>query len=578
MPIQRPSDIQFPIDARRVFTVVAVWIAFIGIRGDARELPRLVVILSVDQLSYEYLERFSENFSEKGIFRRIERDGAWYSQCFHRHAFTLTGPGHAAMTTGTYAYRSGIIDNEWYQPETRSKLNCVEDAKSPIVGVASGETDLKGISPVNLLAPTVGDVLRRSTADQAKVFGVTLKDRSAVLMSGQRPNGVYWLDFKSRQWVTSRYYRDILPDYLRQINKSALITGQAGRVWRLLYRPEQYLKFYPDNSPFEGTGEGLGRSFPHQIASASDPSFVKQVATSPFGNDVTMEVARRLIDAEGLGQDDIPDILNLGISSNDYVGHQYGPNSLEVEDMTYRTDLLIGEFADYLDHRVGAGRWTLFMAADHGIQPIPEYAAIQGAAGKRMPFGELDPFAERLDARLSAKFGALSANSRYVEFVDSHQIFLSGCRPPESAVNCKERRIFVRDQLLQSGLVAVAYTRDELISGKSDLKLSPELTAYLPEGADIFQLMQRSFHQQRSGDVLFALLPFQVQSTTPAMHGSPWKSDAHIPLLALGNGISQGRWSRPTSPASIASTVARLLQIEPPAANEESPLREALGE
>ncbi len=565
--------------------VRALWLLIILVldlapspRLAAADVPRLVIVMSVDQLRYDYLERFSNHFAADGIFRLVMRDGASYSQCFHRHAFTVTGPGHSVMMTGTFPYRTGIIDNEWYDRATRAKQNCVVDLNSAIVGAPPGKAELKGVSPANLLVPTVCDVLRAATQDQAKVFGLTLKDRSAVLMSGHHPSGVYWFDANTGLWVTSRYYRSTLPNYMQEINRSDWVEQYGHKVWKLLYDPKVYHLNCPDASPFEGTTDGVDRSFPHTLPKESDAKYFKQLMISPFGNELTIGVAQRLIEAEHLGQDEIPDLLNLGLSSNDYVGHNFGPHSLEVEDLTYRTDILIGEFVQYLDRQVGAGKWTLFITADHGIQPIPEYAAQQGASSKRNPLGDLEPFVAKLEGQLSAKFGPPEGGARYIEFMDAHQIFLDRRRIPDDAGALQARREFVRDLVMSSGMVAVAFTRDELLVGNSKVRLPEEFQSFLPAGPSIFKLVQRSFHAERSGDVLFALKPFQIQTTTPAMHGSPWEMDSHVPLLALGCGIHPGHWDRPTSPAAIASTVARLLQIDPPRDNEELPLREALGD
>lgn len=561
-----------------IVTFLALIFAITPIARPA-EVPKLVVVLSVDQLSYEYLERFAKQFAERGFFRTVTRDGAWYTECHHRHAFTITGPGHSVIMTGTYPNRTGIIDNDWYDRDKRGRQYCVEDPQAPIVGIPSERADLPGVSPRNLLVSTVGDNLRDATEGRAKVIGLTLKDRAAVLMAGKRPTGAYWFDSKSGMWVTSRYYRSDLPGWLKQINHSDLVECYAGSSWRLLYEPEVYQRHAPDDNPFEGTGEGnLDRAFPHALSHESDSRYLKQLFLSPFGNELTMQVVRQLIEGEELGSDEIPDILTIGLSSNDFVGHNFGPHSLEVEDLTYRTDLLIGDFLTYLDRRVGAGRWTLLLTADHGVTPIPEYAESQGMPAKRMPLGDLSRFAAQLESELVGKFGPARGGTRYLEAMDGHQLHLERRSLPDAPEKQRAIRAFIRDYLLKTGIFPVVYTREELDANSTKVRLAEPYTKWIAGGSDIFQLVRRSYHPDRSGDVLYVFKPFQIQSTTPATHGSPWKMDTHVPLLAIGSGIRAGRFDRPTSPAAVASTVARLLKIAAPAANEETPLQEALVE
>jgi predicted AlkP superfamily pyrophosphatase or phosphodiesterase len=481
--------------------------------------------------------------------------------------------------TGTFPYRTGIIDNEWYDREKRGQQYCVEDAQSPIVGVPRDRAELKGVSPRNLLVSTVGDSLRDATAGRGKVFGLTIKDRAAVLMAGKKPTGAFWFDSKSGMWVTSTHYRQDLPEWLKQINHSDLVECYAGSSWRLLYDPEQYHKTAPDDSPFEGTADGnLDRSFPHALSHESDSRYMKQLFVSPFGNELTMRVVRQLIEGEDLGGDDVPDILTIGLSCNDFVGHNFGPHSLEVEDMTYRTDLLISEFIGYLDQRIGSGKWTLLLTADHGVTPIPEYNELQGLPAKRNPMGQVSQLAAQIETQLTRKFGPPRAAMRYLEALNSNQLFLERRSLPDEPSKKQEIREFVRDSLLKTGVFPVAYTRDELEAGATSIRLPETYAGFVATGSDIFQMMQRTYHRDRSGDVLFVLKPYQIQTSTPATHGSPWKPDTHVPLLAIGYGIRSGRFDRPTSPAAIASTVAKLLRIDPPTTNEEQPLREALGE
>jgi hypothetical protein len=534
-----------------------------------------VVIVSVDQLCYEYLERFRAGFRAEDFFRQVEARGAWFSQAHHRHAFTVTAPGHAVLVTGAYPNRNGILGNDWFNRKTGKMGYCVEDIGFPIVGTPTGAAELKGVSPKSLTAETLGDVLKRVTDGKAKVFGVTLKDRAAVLMTGAKADGAYWFDSKSGCWVTSRYYRESLPVYVRELNEARVAERYAGRAWELSRDAASYRLNYPDDSPFEGDYEKLGRGFPHTLA-ADDPARLrKQIATTPFGNELALELAERVLREEQLGQDDVCDLLAVGFSSNDYVGHTFGPHSLEVEDMTYRTDAQLARLVRMLDEHVGAGQWTLALSADHAVAPIPEYAASIGLPAKRNPLGDPVKLRARLEERLADKFGPPTNDKTYVESMDGTQLFLRaselGQRGPEIR---REVQAFLREQ----PALAVVLTRDELLDPNgAAVELPEKLRQLVPPGSTIRDQFLKAFHPQLSGDLLFAFVPYSWQGTTKATHGSPWTYDTHVPVLWLGRGVTRMRVDRPVSPAAIGVTFARLLGVPAPAQNEEQPLMELLG-
>ena len=542
-----------------------------------REKPRLVVIVSVDQLCYEYLERFSANFADDGFFRRAAKEGAWYSECHHRHAFTVTAPGHSVMMTGAYPGTSGIIDNTWYDRPNSKTQYCVEDSLYPIVGAAVGKAELKGVSPRNLLVPTLGDVLKQKSNGKAKVFGVTLKDRAAVLMTGRLADAAYWFDPTSGNWVTSTYYRDRLPGYLEQANNSDLAECYAGERWTLRYSREKYRLNHPDDAPFEGDYEKIGRDFPHELLNETNAQYYKQILCTPFGNEMTMRVAEAILVNEKLGQDDVTDVFAVGLSSNDYVGHNFGPHSLEVEDMTYRTDELLGKFLKTLDRVVGPGRWVLALTADHAVAPIPEYSATLGRSAKRNPIGELKVAQTALEAKMVDKFGPLPEGKFHIERLDAHAAYLSIAKKAGAKAEYSAQQKFLRDQMLALPGISIAITRDELLADDT-APLQPKESDASLIGAGLRPLEQfrLSFNAERSGDVLYALRPYCIHGTTPATHGSPWRYDSNVPLLFLGAGIKQLRSTESVAPSQIAPTFAKLLKVDPPSECVEKSLDEVL--
>ena len=538
--------------------------------------PRLAVIVSVDQLCYEYLDRFRAGLRADDFFRQVEARGAWYTQAHHRQAFTVTAPGHAVLMTGAYPNRNGILGNDWYSRVAGKMVYCVEDVQYPIVGTPAGAAELKGVSPKSLSAETLGDVLKRVTGGQSKVFGVTLKDRAAVLMTGAKADGAYWFDSKSGCWVTSRYYRAELPDYVRELNEAGVAERYAGRVWELSRDAASYRVHYPDDSLFEGDYEKLGRGFPHTLAVDDPVRLRKQIATTPFGNDLALELAERVLRNEQLGRDDVCDLLAVGFSSNDYVGHTFGPHSLEVEDMTYRTDAQLGRLVRLLDELVGPGQWTLALSADHAVAPIPEYAASIGLPAKRNPLGDVVKLRARLEERLVEQFGPPASGKTYVENLDATQVFLRACDVGERGPEIRRAvQAFLREQ---PGL-AVVLTREELLDPNGPtVELPEKLRQLTPPGSTPRDQFLKAFHPQLSGDLLLAFVPYSWQGMTKATHGSPWVYDTHVPVMWLGRGVTPARVNRPVSPAAIGVTFARLLGVPAPAQNEEEPLVEVLGE
>jgi predicted AlkP superfamily pyrophosphatase or phosphodiesterase len=531
--------------------------------ASAADRPKLIVVVSVDQLCQDYLIRFRDNFDAKGGFRRVFDHGSHYTQCHHRHAFTVTAPGHAVQLTGAYPDTSGIVGNDWFDRITGKSAYCVADPSVQVIGTTNG----KPMSPKNLLVETVGDVLKLQTAGRSKVFGIAIKDRAAILMTGHNADAAYWLE--NNVWVTSTYYRSDLPGYLRNLNEGQQIEKYRSQVWSLSLPAEKYHNVGPDENDWENPPEGWTTAFPHKMAGPGELTpykFAEQVLRSPYGNDLTLEAARAIVEGEKLGQDEFPDLLCINLSPNDYVGHAFGPHSLEVEDMTYRTDHQLGELMEWLDETIGAGQWTLLLTADHGVAPIVQYAKQMRLPAVRNALGNLGAAKNKLEARLRLQLLAGNTDKPIIQNFEDNQVYLQHDHPVFGGDRENKfvlAQSIIRDWLLDQQHVVAALTRDELAAGGRG-QLNGQL--------------QRAFHPRRSGDVLYVLAPYCVpggpKGTT---HGSPWHYDTHVPCLLVGAGIvSGGHFDRPVSPACFATTVAELVGCNWPAANVEQPLREAL--
>jgi len=525
----------------------------------AVERPRLIVVMSVDQLCQDYLIRFRDNFAADGGFRRVEREGAAYSQCNHRHAFTVTAPGHAVQLTGAYPNVHGIVGNNWFDRAAGKDVYCCDDPSGKLIGFP----DAKPVSPRNLLVETVGDVMKLATNRRSKVLGVAIKDRVAMLMAGHNADGAYWLE--DNVWTTSAYYRSDVPGYLRVLNEPLCTERFRGQAWELALPKDKYHNSGPDKNTWENPPKGFTSEFPHKLPLAGQLTpleFGDLAVISPFGNEITLNAAQAIVLGEQLGQDETPDLLCINLSSNDFVGHAFGPNSLEVEDMTYRTDRQLGEFLRWLDETVGAGKWTFALTADHGVAPIVEYAQQFQLPAKRNPLGKAEEVKAMLEAQLRERLGPTTGDKPLVQKVEDYQIFLQENNPllgkEDSFV---ADQAIVRDWLLAQANVVAAFTRDELVNTGT---------------GKLFEQVQRTFHPRRSGDVLFVLAPYCVPGAKGTTHGSPWHYDTHVPLLLVGCGIQRGQFNSDVSPAALAATVAELAGVDHPSACVEPPLREAL--
>lgn len=562
----------------RIFPAVLLAPLLLSCDGAAAEpsptdqRPRLMVVVSVDQFPFLYQERLRRHLGDEGFFAEARNRGAFYVDCHHAHSNTRTGPGHSVFLTGAHPGETGIIDNAWYDRANDKRLYCVQDDDVASVGVVDG----KPMSPKNLAVGTLGDQMKLASGGRAKVYGVGLKDRAAILMAGHAADGAFWYDAKTDtdtgRWVSSSYYfpDKRLPSYLELYNNEKVAAQRyGGKAWTLCFTDmTKYDLFYDDDAEWEQNVDTLGRSFPHPIPAGDHDKFPDLMPISPSGGEMTMDIARLVVVEEKLGSDEACDLLCINLSSNDFCGHAYGPYSLEAQDITYRTDRLLHDFARFLDEQAGRGRWTLALSSDHGVAPIPEHARrLLKIDARRMTDQEIDALRDRVEAALSGRFGNPAGNATYVLKGEREQwansVHLNLALPQLAGDNYVAAQRVVRDALLSDPNVAAAFTREELLSGVS--------------GQELLRKMQLSFHPVRSGDVMFCLKPYTLDGKTTANHGSPWNYDAHVPLIFLGAGVTPGVYERRVAPAMIAPTAARIIGVPEPAACSVAPLYEVLG-
>jgi predicted AlkP superfamily pyrophosphatase or phosphodiesterase len=485
--------------------------------------PRLIVILVIDQFREDYLERFRDRFAEGGFRLFLER-GAYFPDCNYDYANTRTAPGHATLLTGAYSNGHGIMANEWWDPKKKRMVTSVEDDRTHLVGVEGNAT---GASPQNLLASTLGDELKLATEGRARVFGMSLKDRAAVLAAGHAADGAYWIDHKSGAWVTSSYYRKELPKWVADFNAS---------------RPSKYWnREWTDSS-----GATLGSTAHRENQDGSQADFYEVVGATPFANDYELEFARELVLYEHLGTGPATDLLTIGLSANDILGHQVGPDSPEMESMILNTDRQLADFFIFLGHQVGLANVWMALAADHGVAPLPSLAAQLHLLGANRNGETLK---SQINKHLAAKLGRGGAPA-FIEKMDYPLAWLN--EEAFAALKIKEvdGERLVGEAMIEEGFRGY-FTRAQLAEGA------------VP-GTDVGRRYLNSYSPEGGWYVMGVPVPFTVGVTEGTNHGSPYAYDTHVPLALYGLAFQTGTYYTHVEPVDLAVTLAALLGINPP--------------
>ncbi|MBP7482042.1 MAG: alkaline phosphatase family protein [Lacunisphaera sp.] len=517
--------------------------------------PRLVVVISVDQMRADYLDRFRPYFGPGG-FKLLLDQGANFANCHYRHSITKTGPGHAVILSGVHANIHGIIANEWLlRAEAAPELvNCVEDRDSALVGQApravrspGGVLEAKsGRSPRHYLAATVGDQLKLRHGARAKVFGVADKDRAAILMSGKLADGAYWTE--DGRVVTSTYYRPELPAYLTVFNAEQRAEKLHGGEWTRLLDPSVYDSVQgPDDAPGESKAVGFTSTFPKRLDGGQariGKDYYDAFDYTPWNNDLIADLARAVITQEQLGEaDGSPDLLAIGFSQPDKIGHAYGPDSHEVMDSILRLDRTLAGLFQFLDEKVGLANCNIVLTADHGAAPLPERNPAQGGRVRGADFDQV------VYAALDRQFGTLTDNERWA-VRDGLGYHLNPAALAQKKISASRLEDAVQAALRSIPAVASAYTRAQLTD---------------PAPLDAMgEALRLSFYPPRSPDVLAVLKPYFIDRAAPGTtHGTPYDYDNHVPLLWYGAGVKSGLHPEQVGVDDLAPTLVRLLGLPP---------------
>lgn len=505
--------------------------------------PKLVVGIVVDQMRWDYLYRYANRYTDGG-FKRLLKDGFSCENTLINYTPTITACGHTCIYTGSVPAVHGIVGNDWYNRELSRDVYCAEDSTVNTVGSTSNAGKM---SPRNMQVTTIGDELRLSNNFQSKVVGVAIKDRGAILPAGHSATAAYWYDGTTGNWVTSTYYMTQLPDWAADFNSMKWPARYLSQPWTPLYPIETYTLSTADNKPYEGPFKpAVNPTFPHNLGGDKGTPF-KSISSTPFGNTMTLEFAKKALEAYGLGKGSVTDMLAISLSSTDYVGHQFGPNSVEVEDTYLRLDKDLAAFFKYLDEKVGKGQYLFFITADHGVAHVPGFMQENKLPGASWSEGKA---VSDLNKLAKEQFGVEKA----IEGAGNYQLYLNYDAISQAGKSATDVRDFLINTLLKDPAISNAFPLQNL------------MTTTLPE--PMRTMMANGFNRKRSGDIQFVLQPGYIDGgKTGTTHGLWYAYDAHIPLVFMGWGVHAGKSNRTMGMTDITPTIAAMLHIQMPSGN-----------
>lgn len=520
-----------------------------------QERPKLVVGIVVDQMRQEYLYRFYDKFGAGG-FKRLMNDGFMLKNAHYNFAPTVTGPGHASVYTGSTPAIHGIIGNDFYDKQAKSVVNCVGDPVHRPIGNDKGNGD---VSPWRMLSSTVTDELKLFTQKRSKVIGMSFKDRGAVLPAGHMADAAYWYNAQSGTFITSTYYMSKLPDWVVKFNAQNLADKYLSQDWNTLLPKEQYAESGPDSSPYERKTGGQN-TFPYKLSQLRKSGDFELLAETPFANDFLTEMAKAALVNEQMGKRDVPDFLCVSYSAPDAIGHRAGPNSIEVQDVYMRLDKNMEDLLQKLDQEVGAGNYTVFLTADHGVADVPQYLK-----DNKIPAGYFSD--GHLKAKLDEFLMSYYPGKNFIENISNGQIFLNQDAfqrdPKTSGIDMFIVTELIGKYLMNMDGVANFYTEAMLREGDYD-------------AGGIKGSIIRGYNNRRSGDIVFYLEPgwFESGSIQGTTHGSPYTYDTHVPILFYGHGVKKGSSVRYHRITDIAPTISTILKIKFPNGSTGEPIEE----
>lgn len=532
---------------------------FVGSEVMAAEDPKLVVMITIDQLRGDMPQKYYDRFGEGG-FKYLMDKGTVYNNAHYRHSTTFTAVGHATLATGGNALQHGLAGNDWMDSDTGERIYCVEDPNHTIIG--KEYKDNKGTSPLNLTSSTIGDELYLAKGKRPRVYSVSIKDRGAILPGGHLGKA-FWYSSGSGKFVSSTYYYDNYPQWVNDWNAEKKADVYMDQSWTLMEDKSNYVFAFQDDRPSEKSYKHLGRTFPHKLGSEKPKDFYKALRFTPMGDVLTLDFAKTLMEKEQLGHGEATDMLAVSFSATDYIGHAFGPYSLEAEDNMLRLDRTLADFFAHIDQKVGLENTLIFLSSDHGVDEVAEYRrnlAGDHHGGRHYP----KKFIEKVNQALQQRY---DTKEQMVASFWNPSIYLNLATVKKLGLDVEKVERVLAEEILKVPGVAFALTRTDLLKG--NVTSNPTIAK-----------VQRAFHPDRSGNVLIVqdqfwyLYPNADQFA--AMHGSPYSYDTHVPIMFAGPGINKQSIDRLVGPEDIAGTVANYLGTVKPSGSIGEPLYEVL--
>ena len=516
--------------------------------------PKLIVGIVVDQMRNDYIYRYWERYGNGG-FKRLVNEGYYFRNCHYNYIPTYTGPGHCSIYTGTTPRAHGIIANEWFVKTQGKETYCVLDSAVKTIGSNSKAGQM---SPQHQKSSTIGDEMKISSNGKAKVFAVALKDRSAILPAGHAADGAFWFDDASGNFISSSWYMQELPGWLKVFNDKKLPAKYLQQDWNTLAYPEGYTNSLPDNNPYEGVHNGKDKpTFPYSYKQQVESGKWSIIKSTPYGNSLTKDLAIECLKSENLGKDAITDLLSISFSSPDIIAHTYGPRAMEVEDVYLRLDKDLEELLKSIDQLVGTGQYVVFLTADHGGADVPKHLM-----DNKIPAGYLSEskLFELTNSYLEKTYG----EKGLISSLSNEQIFLN-----EKKIAERKLDISVIETDLCKFLVGINGVAEAYPSGV--MKFSNF------DNNDLRSLLQNGYNHKMSGNVCIVLNPawmdYAEKGTT---HGAGYNYDTHVPLIFFGKGIAKGETHSYTGITQIAPTICELIKINQPNACISEPLNDKI--
>ncbi len=531
---------------KRVFSLMAFLLFLLGVEAQTKALtiqrPKLVVGIVIDQMRWDYLYRFNSLFAANGGFKRMMGEGFTSNNTLIPYAPTVTACGHTCVYTGSVPAIHGITGNAWWDNQLMRTVYCSEDKTVSTIG---STTDAGQMSPKNMLTTTICDELRLATNFKSKVIGIAIKDRGSILPAGHSANAAYWYDSKTGDFITSSYYMKELPAWVNQFNKRKIVDSFYQIGWKTVLNKSVYTDYATEDiKAYEATPFGKEmNAFPYDLSKFKGKDYGK-ISTTPFGNSLTVEMAKAAIISEKLGKGDVTDFLAVSFSSPDYIGHSYGPNSWEMVDDYVRLDTELGNLLSFLDASVGKNQYTIFLTADHAVAHVPGFMK-----ENKLPGGIFDDNTTRkeLNDQIKDKFGVNLA----IESFFNYQVTLNHIK-----IDSAKADIDVIKKLIISGLL-----KKEAVANAVETSKIMESTLNKTQR----EMFANGYYPNRCGDIQIILKPGFIEGgSTGTTHGLWAPYDAHIPLLFYGWGIKKGSTNKENYMTDIAPTIAALLHIQMP--------------